>query len=126
MRTEVEFNQKTGIVITRFFETLTIEEVKEAIDDLITDKEYVPGMKGIYDVTYANLSDIDGEMVEELSIQIERLSKGRIGKPRVALVSENALNYGTVSLFKEYYLDSDTELKVFESFKEAEVWLLKT
>ncbi|MCG8336406.1 MAG: hypothetical protein MJE63_18010 [Proteobacteria bacterium] len=125
MRTEVEFNQNTGIVTTRFFETLTIEEVKAAIGGIIRNKEYVPGMKGIYDLTHANLSDIDGEMVEELSIQIERLSKGRIGRPRVALVSENALNYGTVSLFREYYVDMVTELEVFESLIDAEKWLLK-
>ncbi len=126
MRTKVEFNHKTDIVTTSFFEILTIDEVKDAVDAVINHKEYTPGMKGIYDLTHANLSEIDGEMVEELSIQIERISKGRIGKPRVALVSENALNYGTVSLFKEYYLDSDTELAVFESLKEAEEWLNKS
>jgi hypothetical protein len=125
MRTELEFNHETGIVTTRFLDPGSIEEVVKSLGSVITHKEYTPGMKRIYDITHANLSEIDGDMVEKLSIQIENSFKNKNRHPMVALVSENALNYGTVSLFKEYYKGLNIELVVFESLKKAEDWLSK-
>jgi hypothetical protein len=125
MKTEIIFNHKKGIVTATFFDTVTIEEVIQAIERLISDPEYNIGMSGIYDLSHANLSDVDGEMIEELSTRLVRLSKGRIGKPKVAVVSEHSLNHGTVRLFKEYYWDGETNLEVFDSIEEAEQWLMQ-
>ena len=120
----VTFGESGNNVYIKLSDSLSTEGIKTVFEQVINAAEYRPGMPGIYDVTHADLSEIDGESIEELSLQIEKLAKGKTGTAKVALVSENDINFCTLQLFKEIYQDDHTELEIFESLRKAEEWIL--
>ena len=121
-KTEIVFDESKGYRRIRFFGSITIETVLDAIEQVINSSEYKPNTPGIYDITKADISVIDVELTKELANRIAKLTKGKIGRPKIALLSEKDLNISMIQLLKEFYDDGVTNLKTFDSLTDAENW----
>lgn len=119
---EITFNNERERIFIDIQGRISIEDVTSAFRAILSSDNYQAGMPGIWDATRADLSEINHQDVETLANNLVPLSQST-GTPKVAVVSENPLNYCLLQLFKEHYSDGRTTLETFESFREAENWI---
>ncbi|MBU2515291.1 hypothetical protein KJ966_28575 [bacterium] len=79
-------------------------------------------MGRIWDVTEADLSNLSNNSILMAS-NYSNMFRSGVKDVKVALVSENKNNIELLQVFKAYTRNTELEVEVFESIKEAEVWI---
>ena len=103
--------------------TITKQDLLDATGQLVKTPGYHHGKSVIWEVSQADLSNLDLDALDQAAKGIHSIFKGqRIG--HTALVSEKSINVVTVELFKEIY--NRDVVAVFDSFVEAEDWILSS
>ena len=101
--------------------TISKQDLIDANRQLVETPEYHHDISVIWLTTEADFSNLDLDELDQAARGIESVFKGqRTGYS--ALVSEKSINVITAELFKEIY--SRDVVGVFESFMEAEEWIL--
>jgi hypothetical protein len=88
---------------------------------VLNSTEHRQGMSEIWEVSAADMSELDPDSIADLSKHMEQLWQD-VASSRVAVVSTNRANLSLARLFREYY--QRDQIKAFESFQEAESWVL--
>lgn len=87
---------------------------------VLNSAQFRQGISEIWEVSAADMSELDPDTIAELSKQMEHTWQD-IASSKVAVVSTNRSNLSLARLFREHYRKD--QIKVFESFKEAELWI---
>ncbi|MBU2512689.1 hypothetical protein KJ966_15235 [bacterium] len=110
-------------VLVELIGRLTVDMVLDISKRMIVSEKYIPGFPQIWDVTRADMSNIDGNMIEQGAEKLTEIWKD-LKYSRVSLVSENPINLSSLALLKECYEIGYHMVAVCESIPEAEAWVL--
>lgn len=99
---------------------ITAQDVVEIVKYAVEITQHDKAIPSIWDVTAADLSNIDFNIVMETAEVIAQIKKD-MPKIPVGLVSEKDINKGTMAFFK-YVYEKDI-VNVFESHEDAEKWI---
>jgi hypothetical protein len=121
MPTTHRIDATSGIVYLVAIGTTTQEDWIETRSQIVADPQYCPGMSAL----------IDGRRHESL-LSIEfitniahgpRVRAGPADTPRWAIVVSREVAYGLGRMFSTLAESTNTEVRVFREFDEAERWL---
>ena len=103
--------------------TCSFDDIINSVVESVTGPYFYDGMPSIYDLSNADISGFDSDMVIELSEKVADIIES-IGSSKIAIVTEKEINLTLIQLFKEVYQGSRNEFEVFESFDDARDWIL--
>lgn len=118
----VKVSKNGDFILVQLVGKITEISVQEASGKLLQIDNYEPGTPEIWEITEADLSDVDSTKIEAASKFVAEMWEGMPTAP-IAVVSENPINLGHANLFREYY--QREVIEVFTSLKEAENWVSK-
>ncbi len=119
---EIVFEGKGSYVSISVEGQITYKGFSDIFDIVVSSEEYKPSMGRIWDLSQADLSELDMNSLQGLTEFIQLYPKG-IKDSKVALVSLKKINMGTCKLFKTYSTDVDAIVEVFEKFEDAAEWI---
>ncbi len=116
-RSQVTF--KSDYVLIELEGMLSGDFILEISKQVQKSEEYKPGTSEIWDISSADLSEVDSDSLFKASEDLEATWQG-FQKSKIAVVSQKSINIGHIYLFSELY-QRDT-VRAFESLKEAKKW----
>ena len=100
---------------------LNREEILNAFDDVVADKNYKRGMGRLWDFREADLSLLTTDTVKQMAQYSLNFPAG-INDVKVAFVTSRPLEYGLSRMF-EMTSRAKTPIRVFDNIDEAQTWM---
>lgn len=121
-RIEIIYNPLEPFALTRIEGCLTVQEFIETISILKKTKTRLPGVKDIWDLSFADLSRMDVDKVQEV---LEYATENQIqnNSTNLALVTVRDINLPILQLYKFLAKGLNMEVRVFNSVFRAKSWL---
>ncbi len=120
--TDVDLRPDENLVRVRFRGTFTADEWLAALDGVVADPGYRPGMNVLHDLRDAKL-DIPptgvGPLLAELRSRVDRWGEGW----RYGLVVADPLTYGLSRVGTTWFGGAPFEISVFRDADQAERWV---
>lgn len=121
-QTLVDFRPEERLVRVRFEGTFTVDEWLDALDGVVADAAYLPGMNVLHDLRGAKI-DIPptqvGSMLGRLRERVGAWGEGW----RYGMVVTDPLTYGLSRLGTVWFEDAPFEISIFRDPDQAEGWL---
>lgn len=118
---KISFHPEENYALARIKGTLLLEEIESVFQRIVTSEEYNSNMGRIWDLTEADLSELDDKKIKQAS-QITTTYAKDVKKTKVALVSKRDINLPILQLFRMFTGMDKSEVEVFKSLNEAITW----
>ena len=99
------------------------EEIKTALDEITTSKEYSPNINTLWDVRQLSHTHFNADVIRRIALVRKKFPK-RDGA-RIAVVASSDLGFGMSRMYEFMTDDISQQLVVFRDFEAAENWLLE-
>jgi len=125
MTIEFETGEDKEYFISRHIGTLSDKDLIQFYKDFFNSNDWTPGRSELVDLTQARLNQLTNSGIENLvrfrlSEYIKREAKSAV---KVAVHSDNDLNFGLARIYEGLTDDRLETIKVFRTPDEAESWL---
>lgn len=101
---------------------ISLDELKEALDQITNSKEFSPDVKAIWDLRKLDFTSLNTEFGEQL-VSIRSLRPER-GETKIAIVAEHDLGFGLNRMYGALSEKLAQKVMAFRDYDEAEAWLL--
>lgn len=118
---QLVFNDTEKYVLVIVKGILRIPDIELTFKQIISSSEYQQGMKRIWDLSEADLSELDADKVKTATEIPSTFIQGK-SSSKVALVSNRDINMALLKLFKVYSIDDKSKIEIFTSLEEAKNW----
>jgi len=122
MAISLEYDTNHGVLLGRIEGILHLEDMKAALQQVVTAKEYPSDVDTIWDLTRMVFHNIDFSFAQNL-VAIRRELLPQRGNVRLALVSDFELAEGVIEVYRVLSESLPQEMRVFCSVGQALVWL---
>ena len=112
--------KKEDYVLVKLRGTISAEDIVAAVKEGLAMSQDDLTIPGLWDISSADLSDIDSNIAMDTAKEIDRIKKD-LPVIYLALVSARDINQGMMAFFKTIYNKDVTE--IFDNFEEAEDWI---
>lgn len=122
MAISLEYDANKGVLLGRIEGFLHLEDMKAALQQVVTAKEYPSDVDTIWDLTRMVFHNMDFSFAQNL-VAIRRELLSQRGNPRLALVSDFELAEGVIEVYRVLSESLPQEMRIFRSVSQALVWL---
>lgn len=121
VRTEYHIDTARGVLYWKASGSFTLQELLEALSEVMDHPDYHPGMKSLNDLREITLAFATPEVQTLAGLLAERSSV--IGEGKVAVVLTHDAAYGMGRAFQVYAESCSAEIQVFRDMQAACDWL---
>lgn len=103
--------------------SLSLEEIKAALDALWENPDFRPTMNTLWDVRDANVAEWSAEGIQAVARYVEKHAEQRGIGYRSAIVVAQDVAFGLSRMYEAYGYDLPLNLRVFRDIDEARRWV---
>lgn len=121
-------NHEDGYFVSKFKETISVEELLHNYRDYFLGGEWIPGLNELVDMSDADMREITTEGTERIVALYESLLKThKILSVKTAVYAPEDLPFGISRMYSMIaeISESPENVAVFRNFLEAKEWLKK-
>lgn len=122
MAIKSEVRPAEGYVIRHISGTLSLEEIQAAWDSLLEDQQLYPELNVVWNLLPGTVLSIPADGIQRLVRQMSHYVQGQGRTYRLALVSEDDVNFGAGRMVEGLSASLPITVHVFRSLDEALAW----
>lgn len=119
----INFHIEENYILTEVKGHLQYQDIENIFRQIIQSDEFTENLVRVYDVSAADLSSVDFQVLEKIIKFTEQFLNQR-PESKVAFISSRPINQPILELYRVFSAKKNKEIGVFSSFKEAKKWFL--
>ena len=114
-------DKKSGIVFTTMEGTVSISEIIDGLQELMTHPDFSPGLNGLVDMRNSTVNSTPEEVKRIAELMTSH--REEIGISRSAVVVSKDAIFGMARMFQVFAEKSSIKTQLFRDIDEARQWL---
>ena len=123
MAVVTEINEKKNLVIHRFSESISLQDLTDTIKNTVEDPKYKIGMNAIWSCDEGTEIDMTSEETKTLSDFARQAFDKNGVSYKLALVAGDDLAYGMTRVYEGWSNDRSVKINSFRALDEAVAWM---
>ncbi len=112
-----------GLLVTRYVEVVTNDELVEVYRSILSGSEFRHGFNELADLQEITEFKVTADGMRHVSALVGRFYEGRSESTRTAIITTTRLVYGMGRMYSAYAVPDKENVEVFKDVNEAMRWL---
>jgi len=117
------YDKDKGILYGVADQQLSLEELGQAMQDILHSTEYPPNTPALWDLRKLDFKNIDKTYIQNLMAL--RKDNPQRGQAKIAIIADQDLGFGLSRMYEMLSDDLPQRIMVFRNMSDGEAWLLE-